>query len=94
MNLSNESIPKRYRIQVLSNLQCVGEAKILIFNIMKLFEKYAKLRQKAYVASMVTKSVSGSMALENQEVPEPQVKAIVIALLREAELKGREFSKD
>jgi len=68
--------------------------KVLIFNTMKLFEKYPKLRQKAYVTSMVTKSVSGSMALENQEVPEPQVKAIVIALLREAELKGREFSKD
>ncbi|MBO9614675.1 MAG: hypothetical protein J7619_18385 [Dyadobacter sp.] len=61
---------------------------------MKLFEKYAKLRQKAYVTAMVTKSVSGSMALENQQVPESQVKAIVIALLREAELKGREFSKD
>ena len=61
---------------------------------MKLFEKYAKLRQKAYVTSMVTNAVSGSMALENQHVPESQVKAIVIALLREAELKGREFSKD
>lgn len=58
---------------------------------MKLFEKYAKLRQKAYVTAMVTDSVAGSMALENQQVPEVQVKAIVIALLREAELKGRKF---
>ena len=61
---------------------------------MKLFEKYSKLRQKAYVTSMVTEMVSGSMALENQEVPQPQVQAIVIALLREAELKGREFIKN
>lgn len=61
---------------------------------MKLFEKYAKLRQKAYVTSIVTDMVSGSMALENQEVPQPQVQAIVIALLREAELKGREFIKN
>lgn len=58
---------------------------------MKLFEKYAKLRQRAYVTAMITESVSGSMALENQQVPEAQVKAIVIALLREEELKGREF---
>jgi hypothetical protein len=61
---------------------------------MKLFEKYSKLRHKAYVTSMVTDMVSGSMALENQEVPQPQVQAIVIALLREAELKGREFMKN
>ncbi|SEJ73293.1 hypothetical protein SAMN05216327_117154 [Dyadobacter sp. SG02] len=61
---------------------------------MKLFEKYAKLRQKSYVTSMVTNAVRGSMALENQHVPEPQVQAIVIALLREAELKGREFVKN
>ncbi|GGM86674.1 hypothetical protein GCM10010967_18770 [Dyadobacter beijingensis] len=61
---------------------------------MKLFEKYAKLRHKSYVTSMVTNAVSGSMALENQHVPEPQVQAIVIALLREAELKGREFVKN
>lgn len=61
---------------------------------MKLFEKYAKLRQKAYVTSMVTDLVSGSMALENQEVPQQQIQAIVIALLREAELKGREFIKN
>ena len=61
---------------------------------MKLFEKYSKLRQKAYVTSMVTDMVSGSMALKNQEVPQPQVQAIVIALLREAELKGREFMKN
>lgn len=61
---------------------------------MKLFEKYFILRQKAYVTSMVTDMVSGSMALENQEVPQPQIQAIVIALLREAELKGREFIKN
>ena len=61
---------------------------------MKLFEKYSKLRQKAYVTSMVTDMVSGSMALENQEVPQQQIQAIVIELLREAELKGREFIKN
>lgn len=58
---------------------------------MKLFEKYAKLRQKAYVTSLITESVIGSMALENRQVPESQVKAIVIALLREEELRGRQF---
>lgn len=58
---------------------------------MKLFEKYAKLRQKAYVTSMIFESVSGSMTLENQEVPEQQVKEIMVALLQEAEAKGRKF---
>ncbi|MCF2488665.1 hypothetical protein [Dyadobacter sp. CY347] len=60
---------------------------------MKLFEKYAKLRQKAYVTSMITESVIGSMALESKYVPEAQVKAIVIALLQEAELRGRKFDR-
>ena len=59
---------------------------------MKLFEKYAKLRQKNYVTSMITQSVIGSMALENEIVPEAQVRAIVSALLQEEELKGREFT--
>lgn len=61
---------------------------------MKLFEKYPKLRQKAYVISIITKSVSGSMALENQPVPESRVEAIVISLLRDAELSGRAFDKE
>ena len=58
---------------------------------MKLFEKYPKLRQKAHVTSMTTESVIGNMALEDQHVPEEQVKAIVTSLLLEAELKGRKF---
>lgn len=61
---------------------------------MKLYEKYSELRQKAYVISMVTKSVSGNMALENQQVPESQAADTVIALLRDAELNGREFDND
>lgn len=58
---------------------------------MKLYEKYPKLRQKAYVTSLVTNAVCGTMALENQSVSEAQVQALVIAHLRETELKGREF---
>jgi hypothetical protein len=59
---------------------------------MKLYEKYEKLRQKAYVTELLVNSVFGTMALENQAVSELQVRALVIAHLREAELKGREFS--
>jgi hypothetical protein len=59
---------------------------------MKLYEKYQKLRQKSYVTQLVTTSVSGSMALENQAVADNLIQAIVIALVRESELKGREFS--
>ena len=40
---------------------------------------------------MVTKSVSGTMALENQAVADEAVYAMVIALIRESELKGRKF---
>lgn len=58
---------------------------------MKLFEKYPKLRQKTYVTSLITKSVIGSMALENQIVPEEEIKAMVLALLRKEELRGRRF---
>ena len=58
---------------------------------MRLFEKYNKLRQRSYVIAMVTKSVYGSMALENQHVPEWQIKSIVTSLLEEAEQNGRKF---
>ena len=58
---------------------------------MKLFEKYAKLHQKTYVTVMVIESVSQSMASENQQVPEAQVRAIVTSLIEEAELRGRRF---
>ncbi|MCE7059825.1 hypothetical protein [Dyadobacter sp. CY343] len=58
---------------------------------MKLFEQYAKIRQKAYVTFMITESVSGSMALENQQVPDTKVRAIVISLIEEAEARGRTF---
>ena len=58
---------------------------------MKLYEKYEKLRQKQFVTDIVVSSVSGSMALENQAVSDALVQAIVIALVRESELKGRKF---
>jgi hypothetical protein len=58
---------------------------------MKFYEKYAVLRQKSYVTQMITKSVSGTMALENQTVADEIIRAMVIASIRESELKGREF---
>ena len=61
---------------------------------MELYEKYPKLSQKSFVTQMITSIVGSSMALENQAVPEPQIQALVIALLRESELKGREFRKN
>jgi hypothetical protein len=61
---------------------------------MKLYEKYAKLRQKSFVTEMIINSVCGSMALEQQAVPELQVRALVIAHLREAELQGRKFAQN
>lgn len=61
---------------------------------MKLYEKYPKLSQKTFVTQLVTSIVGGSMALENQAVPEPQIQALVITLLRESELKGRKFNKN
>jgi hypothetical protein len=58
---------------------------------MKFYEKYAKLRQKSYVTQLVTASVSATMALENQAVADETIRAMVIAMIRESELKGREF---
>jgi hypothetical protein len=58
---------------------------------MKFYEKYQKLREKSYVTQMITKSVSGTMALENQAVSDEVIRAMVITLIRESELKGREF---
>ena len=58
---------------------------------MKLYEKYPRLKDKAYLTKMLTNTVFSTMALEDQEVPIERVKEIVLAILREEELKGNPF---
>ena len=61
---------------------------------MKFYEKYSQLRQKGFLAKVLTDTVFATMSLENQQVAMPKVKEIVLSVLKEEELKGRQFFSD
>ncbi|MBX3164306.1 MAG: hypothetical protein KF900_07470 [Bacteroidetes bacterium] len=58
---------------------------------MKFYEKYPQLKEKLFLADMLTNTVFSTMSLENQQVPMPKVREIVLSLLKEQELKGGQF---
>lgn len=58
---------------------------------MKFYEKYPQLKEKGFLAKLLTNTVYTSMSLENQEVSMPKVREIVLSLLKEKELKGSQF---
>jgi len=58
---------------------------------MKFYEKYPQLKEKSFLAQMLTNTVFSTMSLENQQVSLPKVEEIVQSLLKEQELKGSQF---
>lgn len=58
---------------------------------MKFYEKYPQLKEKGYLAQVLTKTVFSTMSLENQQVSMSKVEEIVLALLQDQELKGSQF---
>jgi len=55
---------------------------------MKFYEKYPQLKEKGFLAQVLTNTVFSTMSLENQQVAMPKVEEIVLSLLKEQELKG------
>lgn len=58
---------------------------------MKFYDKYPQLKEKNFLAQVLTKTVFSTMSLENQQVPMLKVEEIVLSLLKEQELKGGYF---
>lgn len=58
---------------------------------MKFHDKYPQLKEKSFLAQVLTKSVFSTMSLENQQVSMSKVEEIVLLLLKEQELKGGQF---
>jgi len=58
---------------------------------MKFYEKYPQLKEKGFLAQMLTNTVFSTMLLEDQQVSKPKVEEIVLLLLTEQELKGSHF---
>jgi hypothetical protein len=58
---------------------------------MKFYEKYPQLKEKEFLAQVLTKTVFSTMYLENQQVPVSRVEEIILSLLSEHELKGSQF---
>lgn len=58
---------------------------------MKFYEKYPQLKEKGFLAKILTESVFSTMSLEDQVVSKPRVAEIVQGILRDQELKGNQF---
>jgi len=58
---------------------------------MKFHDKYPQLKEKNFLAQVLTNTVFSTMALENQQVSLSKVEEIVLSLLKEKELKGKQF---
>ncbi len=58
---------------------------------MKFYDKYPQLKEKGFLAQMLTNTVFSTMLLENQQVSISKVEEIVFSLLQEQELKGGHF---
>jgi hypothetical protein len=58
---------------------------------MKFYDKYPQLKEKGFLAQILTSTVYTTMCLENQQVSFSKIEEIVLALLNEQELKGGQF---
>ncbi|HCN83080.1 MAG TPA: hypothetical protein DIT07_05585 [Sphingobacteriaceae bacterium] len=58
---------------------------------MKFYDKYPQLKEKGFLAKVLTDTVFSTMSLEDQQVSLPKVREIVSSLLKEQELKGGQF---
>ena len=58
---------------------------------MKLYEKYKQLQNETYLLEQITNSVYATMQLENQGLPKQEVREIVLAAIKEYQLKGSQF---
>lgn len=58
---------------------------------MKFYEKYPQLKEKGFLAQVLTKTVFSTMLLENQQVSISKVEEIVLELLKDQESKGSQF---
>lgn len=61
---------------------------------MKFYEKYPQLKEKEFLAKVLTDTVFSTMSLENQVVSKPKIIEIVQSVLREQALKGDQFFVD
>ncbi len=58
---------------------------------MKFYERYPQLKEKGFLAKVLTDTVFSTMSLENQTVSKAKVADIVKSVLRDQELKGNQF---
>jgi len=58
---------------------------------MKFHDKYPQLKERSFLAKVLTDTVFSTMSLENQQVSLSKVEEIVFLLLKEKELKGNQF---
>ena len=58
---------------------------------MKFYEKYPQLKEKGFLSKVLTNTVFSTMSLEDQQVPKTKIVKIINGVLKEKELKGKQF---
>lgn len=58
---------------------------------MKFYDKYPRLKEKAFLTRIITNTVFSTMSLEDQQVSKSRVNEIVLSILSEEESKGNQF---
>jgi hypothetical protein len=61
---------------------------------MKFYDKYPKLKEKQFLAEILSRTVFSTMSLEDQQVSMKKIEEIVSNLLKEQESKGNQFFSD
>lgn len=54
---------------------------------MTFYEKYPQLQDKGFLTTVLTETVFATMSLEDQQVPKPKIKEIVLSVLAEEKVK-------
>lgn len=61
---------------------------------MKFYDKFTKLKEKQFLAEILSRTVFSTMSLENQQVSIVKIEEIVSNLLQDQESKGNQFFSD
>ncbi len=61
---------------------------------MNFYDKYPQLKEKAFLAQMLTETVFTTMCLEDQQVSKDKVEEIVLSLLSNEKLESIKFNRN
>ena len=83
-----------YSASALRQKLVFGRFLLIFESAMKFYDKYPKLKEKKFLAEILSRTVFSTMSLEDQQVSMNKIEQIVSNLLQEQESKGDQFFSD